>query len=74
MTEVVKVQLPLASNDPAMLDDLALVYDAQRKRMVRQPLDAATRIAMGRDVKAFFHAQYCDGHWTIGRRVSDRSW
>jgi len=70
MPDIVKVQLPLSTDD----DNLALVYEEGRKRMVRQPLDPATRTAMGGDVKAFFYAQYFDGRWAIGRRVNDRDW
>jgi hypothetical protein len=73
MTEIVKVQVPLATNVPAAAE-LALVYEEGRKRMVQQPLDLATRLAMGDDLKAFFHAQFSAGHWTIGRRVRDREW
>jgi hypothetical protein len=60
MTEIVKVQLPILTNDPAMLD-LALVYAEGRRCMVQQPIDAATRAAMDGDVKAFFKADYKRG-------------
>jgi len=77
MTEIVKVQLPLATNDEEfdqVVDDLALIYCKGRRRAVHQRLDAATMIAMGDDVRAFFRAQYYDGQWTIGRRVRDQEW
>ena len=74
MSEVVKVQLPLGSDPPG--DDLALVYGKGRKWMARQPLDHATKKAMGDDVKAYFEAQYrhSSGTWLIGKRVKDRDW
>jgi hypothetical protein len=73
MIEIVKVQLPLSSNDPEQRD-LALVYAEGRRCMVQQPIDAATRAAMGGDVKAFFKADYKRGTWKIGERVDDGEW
>lgn len=73
MSDIVKVQLPISISDPAFAN-LALVYEEGRKRVVHQPLEKVTRIAMGDDVKAFFHAQFSEGRWVIGRRVKDRDW
>ena len=41
-----------------------------------QPLDHATRAAMGNDASAFFEAEYQQetGRWIIGKRVMDREW
>lgn len=75
MTEIVKVQIPFESNDPAQFG-LALVYAKDRRRMVQQKIDQTTKVLMGDDVKAFFEAEYRAslGRWTIGRRVKDRDW
>lgn len=71
---IVKVQLPLLTpTDEAQLG-MALVYAEGPKRMMQQWLDPATRVAMGKDVKAFFEAHFSEGRWTIGRRVRDMSW
>ncbi|MBT1512744.1 hypothetical protein KIP88_19780 [Bradyrhizobium sp. SRL28] len=52
------------------------VYDKDRKWLVQQQLDDATKDAMGTDAKAFFEAEYQPtiGCWKIGKRVSDRDW
>ena len=71
MSEIVKVQVPLISNDPA---EHALVYAEGRKRVVQQPLDYTTKQLMGDDSKAFFEAEFRRGKWTIGKRVKDRDW
>jgi len=73
MTEIVKVQLPLSTNDPDQRD-FALVYAEGRRCMVQQRIDPGTRAAMGGDVKAFFEADYKRGAWKIGSRVGDRRW
>ena len=71
--ELVKVQTALVTSD---LEGLALIYDRRRKRLVRQPLDVATKEAMADEVRAFFEAQYepAAGCWKIGKRVSDQNW
>ena len=73
MTEIVKVQMPLSSN---VADPLPLVYAKGGKRMSTQPLDHATKLAMGADVKAYFKAEYRPTlrRWSIGARVKDRDW
>ena len=72
MSEVVKVQIPLETNDPEFR---ALMYNQQR-RMVQQKLDYTTKRLMGTDVKAFFEAEWRETkkEWTIGKRVKDREW
>lgn len=74
MREIVKVQLPLSSSDPSLA--LPLVYAKGGKRMAQQPLNHATKVLMGNDVKAFFQAEYQPSlhRWLIGARVKDRSW
>ncbi|MEY9493708.1 hypothetical protein [Bradyrhizobium elkanii] len=71
--KIVKVQLALATNDPARL---ALVYAKGRVDLVQQKLDLATTKAMGDDPKAFFEAEYRPsiGTWSIGKRVKDQKW
>ena len=75
MSEIVKVQIPLFSS-AAPANALPLVYDEGRRHMVQQPLDQATKLAMGDDVKAFFQAEYDPSadRWSIGARVKDRDW
>jgi hypothetical protein len=71
--ELVKVQTPQMTSDP---EALALVYDKDRKWLVQQQLDDATKDAMGADAKAFFEAEYQPtvGRWKIGKRVNDQDW
>ncbi|KRR21308.1 hypothetical protein CQ14_06575 [Bradyrhizobium lablabi] len=73
MTDIVKVQRPLVTNDP---NQLALVYAKNCRNMVQQPLDFATQKATGTDVKAFFEAEFrrSSGQWFIGKRVVNRKW
>jgi len=73
MTEIVKVQTPLSTNDP---EHKALVYAKNKHRIVQQKLDHATQKLMGTDVKAFFQAEWREAsqQWTIGKRVKDRDW
>jgi hypothetical protein len=73
MSEIVKVQIPLASNDPAALP---LIYDRYREHETLQKLDHTTKKLMGTDVKAFFKAEWrhASQQWTLGNRVSDRDW
>jgi hypothetical protein len=75
VTEIVKVQKALASNDPTLMD-VALIYAKGRRCMVQQRLDFAANTAMGDDVKAFFEGDFRPsvGSWKIGKRVADRDW
>lgn len=70
---IIKVQVPVFTNDPAM-GDMALIYGFGRKRMTQQKLDQATRALMGSDAKAFFEGNYHAGCWEIGKRVEDQDW
>ncbi|MEY9493790.1 hypothetical protein [Bradyrhizobium elkanii] len=71
MTDVVKVQIPLITNDP---HKHALVYANDRKCIVQQPLSDTTIKLLGDDRKAFFEAEFRRGKWLIGRRVQDMDW
>jgi len=68
---VVKVQIPLVTNDPHAP---ALIYDRNRKHQVLQKLDAKTREQMGSSVKAFFRAEWDGEEWKIGRRMAFEFW
>ena len=76
---IVKVQRPLASNEP--LDDNCLVYDEAKTHAVQQPVPASVLEAMKQRqgvqaYRAFFKAQYredVDG-WLIGDLVEDAAW
>jgi hypothetical protein len=67
--EIVKVQLPLS--DPT---HPALVYARGRRHLTQQRLEPSARAAMGLHFKAFFEAEYHDGAWILGERVTDRDW
>ena len=71
MTEIVKVQTPLSTNS-ALKE--AMIYNKSRQRLVLQALDARTLGRMGRDVKAYFEAEWKGGGWEIGQRVETQSW
>jgi hypothetical protein len=73
MTDIVKVQIPLVTNDPL---GHALIYAKDKKNMVQQKLDYTTRKLLGNDMKAFFEAEYRQKTrtWLIGKRVKDREW
>lgn len=75
MTEIVKVQLPISSSDPAFAE-LALVYAKNGRHTAQQKLDHATKLAMGADIKAFFAAEFHrpTAQWHIGARVKDEDW
>lgn len=73
MNEIVKIQIPLASNDHK---PLPLIYNKGKRLMAMQELSRATKRAMGDDVKAFFLAKWdaTRTQWVIGNRVKDRDW
>jgi hypothetical protein len=71
MKDIVKVQVPFFSNDP---EELVLVYSKNRKNLVQQPLSDAARKQMGEDLKAFFEAEFRNGRWLLGQRVTQRDW
>ncbi|WP_028164138.1 hypothetical protein [Bradyrhizobium elkanii] len=73
MTEIVKVQVPLASNDPKAP---ALIYDRHQKHVTQQKLDYTILKLMGTDPKAYFEGEWhpASQRWTLNRRVKDREW
>lgn len=74
MKEIVKVQLPLASGDPAPRHKQALVYAEGRKNVRLQALSRATLAALAGDSKGYFEACLSGFGWHIGRRVEEQSW
>lgn len=74
--EIVKVQRPLAGNDPAAP---WLIYDKARKRSQTLPekdVQARVRDEMGEDAKAFFEASWAGDRlgWALGPRVKNQEW
>ena len=71
MREIVKVQIFVHAKH----GELPVVF-AKGHKWKAQPLDHATKIAMGDDTCAFFDAEYqhSTGRWSIGKRVEDREW
>jgi hypothetical protein len=68
---IVKVQVPLATNDP---NTPALIYDEFKTRMTQQSLDDATLKLMAGEPKAFFEAQWFDMRWQLGKRAAWQDW
>jgi len=68
---IVKVQVPLATNDP---DALALVYAKGHIGMTQQALSPGTLRQMKGDAKAFFEGHHNGKRWVIGARVKDQDW
>ena len=75
MTEIIKVQRPLRTNDPTIP---WLIYDKSRKREQQLPqsiIPPAAVKALGNDPKGYF-----EGHWSsivgwaIGKRVNNQGW
>lgn len=71
MIAIVKVQVPIATNDP---NRPALVYAKGRKYMVQQKLDGRVDAVMKQTPKAFFEAEFNNGVWKIGKQVPDQNW
>lgn len=72
-TTVVKVQLPLSTNDPV---PKAMVYDETRSFQKQIPVTSALRKKMGSTAKRFFYATVTgnDGDVEIGAVASWRAW
>jgi hypothetical protein len=72
MREIVKVQIFVHATKHG---EIPVVYAKGHKWKV-QPLDHATKTAMGDDTSALFDAEYqhSTGRWSIGTRVKDREW
>jgi len=74
-TEIVKVQRPIATNDP---DDPWLIYDKARKHQIQVParlIPRWARIKMGDDHKAFFRAEWSNmAGWGLLERAPWQEW
>lgn len=68
---IVKVQFPLASNEP---QPLALIYNQDRSVCVQIPITDPLRARMGGRKKRFFHAEVSDFGVEIGDAVPEESW
>ena len=69
MTEIVKVQIPLNGEGPA------LIYNKARKWVMQRELLDYEKKAMGDDMKAYFNATWSSiVGWGLGRRVEDQDW
>lgn len=70
---IVKVQIPLASS---LKDSGYSVYEKPKIRICIQPISAATKKAIGNDLKAYFEATYNikEAMYDIGKRVEDQEW
>jgi len=72
---IVKVQVPLASNQPIRGMEHGLVYAEGRKNMVEQPLPPPVVKALEGDAKGYFEAVWSSTvGWAIGKRVEDQLW
>lgn len=71
MTEIVKVQVPLASSGP---HPLALVYPKARAPESLLRITPEITAALAGDPKGYFEAEFIDGQWVIGRRVGEQPW
>lgn len=77
MSEIVKVQVPLFTNDPQHDNGTrGLVYAKGRKHLKEQPLPLAVLKSLGEEVKGFFLAEWDDDleEWLIGERTKGHTW
>jgi hypothetical protein len=75
MTEIVKVQLPLATFNTTSGEGRALIYDKDKKHVITRPLLAYERKAMGDSLKAFFKGEWSSTvGWGLTDRVPDEDW
>lgn len=73
MSEIVKVQVPLAGADVG--SGRFLVYAKNRKHTVIQPIPEAAMKALGENPKGYFNATWSSiVGWAIAERVADQSW
>jgi len=68
MTEIVKVLAAVTNRD------FSMVYNKSRQRLIVQTLDDKARARMGRDLKAYFEAEWKGGGWALGQRVDTQPW
>jgi len=72
---IVKVQVPLASNQPIRGMEHGLVYAEGRKNMVEQLLPRDVTKALNGDFKGYFEAFWSSTvGWAIGKRVEEQPW
>jgi hypothetical protein len=74
MSEIVKIQRPLSSNE---IGNPWLIYDKDRKHTQHKPessVPEAVKTAMDGDVKGYFMAIWSGGGWKIGDRVEEQKW
>jgi hypothetical protein len=74
MSEIVKVQRPLSTND---LGNPWLIYDKDHKHLEHKPeatVPHGVKAAMGDDPKGYFMAIWSGGGWKIGERVKEQKW
>ena len=75
MTQTVKVQRPIMTNDAAAP---WLIYDRERKHEESVPghlIPSHVRKAMGDDFKAYFRGAWWPAlGWSLGRRVESEDW
>ena len=69
MTEIVKVQVPVAGNGSA------LIYDKARKHMAQRKLMSHEKILMGNALKAYFYGAWSSVvGWGLSSRAPDQEW
>lgn len=73
---IVKVQVPLYSNDPHITKTTGLVYEEDRRVLCNMELNPFVLNALNGDFKGYFEAIRHPGtnEYTIGRRVGDQPW
>jgi hypothetical protein len=75
MTDIVKVQRPLMTNDA---DIPWLIYDKSHKRSQQLPqrvIPPAAVRALGNDPKGYFEGHWSSMFgWVIGKRVKNQDW
>jgi hypothetical protein len=75
MTDIIKVQRPLMTNDESVP---WLIYDKSRKRQQQIPesvVPPAAVKAMGNDAKGYFEGRWSSiVGWSIGKRVKEQDW
>jgi hypothetical protein len=69
-TKMVKVQVPLNHNGPA------LIYDQHREHVEQRLLGGAEIAMMREEPRAFFHAHFSKdiGSWVLLKRVPEQGW
>jgi hypothetical protein len=69
MSEIVKVQIPISGDGPA------LIYDKSRKHIVQRPLLAYEAKQMRGDLKAYFKASWSSVvGWGLTSRTGEQNW